>query len=95
MIKGQQYIKNMIDNQKCCNALVAIYLFVAFTYGNWQHPGGAIHITVKEAEDFITQDDSIIIKSFDHKTASSQVPVMFCLEGKQVNPKNFINLFSR
>ena len=93
LIKGQQYITNMIDNQKCCNALVATYLFVAFTYGNWQRPGGAIHMTVEEAEDFITQDDSIIIKSFDHKTASSQGPVMFCLEGKQVNQNNFINFF--
>ena len=95
LIKGQQYITIWSTIR---NAVMHLWLPISLLLlhmATGQHPGGSIHMTVEEAEDFITQDDSIIIKSLDHKTASSQGPVMFCLEGKQVNQNNFINLFSR
>lgn len=59
------------------------YLFMALGYKNWQMPGGIINLTLSEAESATTEEDCLLIKSHEHKTAATHGPAIYCLKGIQ------------
>ena len=60
---------------------VSTYLFMAFTYLNWQRPGAVINLTLEEAENARYTETSIILQSKEHKTAQTHGPAVMVLSG--------------
>ena len=63
---------------------IAIYLFCAMVYKNWQRLGPAIMLTIEEAEwdVAVTRDDGkLVLHSKCHKTSTTYGPASLVLEG--------------
>ena len=60
------------------NTLVT-YVFCVLTYGNWQCPGAAINLTLKEALEAKLVEDKLLIHSLNHKTAGAYGESMMLL----------------
>ena len=78
-IKISEIIEKSTFSASDTNTLVA-YLFCVLTYGNWQRPGAAINLTLKEALEAKFVDDKLVVHCLNHKTAGAYGPAVMVLK---------------